>query len=419
MSMSLSFGAELRRLREERGLSLDGLARRLRYSKGYLSKVERGERAASIDLARRCDAALGAEGTLSGLVRGAGEGEHAETGEERGVSGRRELMAAGAFSLLALSAAGRPGGARGQVGAEAPTEFGPAGLLREEYDRARRLGQCVDPAVLLPLLVEQGRTTARIAASTTGRTRSELLLLASRFAEFTGWMAQEAGDTRAALTHTAEAVDLAEEAGDQHLASYALVRRALVTFYDGDSAQTVALAAAAAENRKLPHRIRGLAAQREAQGHALAGDHLRCMRSLDQAHDFLASADRDGASGPLIGTSNLPDPAAMVTGWCLYDLGRPQEAAEVLDRECARIPSHALRTRTRYGLRRALAHAAAGEVDQSCAVAGELVGIAGEVRSATVAADVRRLDRELGRFRSHRAVRELQPALLDVLADRC
>ncbi|KDN86229.1 DNA-binding protein [Kitasatospora cheerisanensis KCTC 2395] len=410
MSMTLSFGAELRRLREERGLSLEGLARRLTYSKGYLSKVERGERAASIDLARRCDAALDAEGRLSGLIE-----DLVESGRQAG-TGRRELMTAGAFSLLALSAPGRGAGRRTGTGTTAPVEFTPTALLREEYDRARRLGQCVDPAVLLPLLIEQGRTTARIAASTGGRTRSELLLLASRFAEFTGWMAQEAGDARAAIEHTAEAVDLAEEAGDLHLASYALVRRALVTFYDGDAAQTVALAGAAAENRRLPYRIRGLAAQREAQGHALGGDHLRCMRSLDQAHEFLAYATRDEASGPVIGTSNLPDPAAMVTGWCLYDLGRPKEAAEVLDRECARIPAHALRTRTRYGLRQALAHAAAGEVERSCAVAGELVGIAGEVRSATVAADVRRLDRELGRFRAHRAVRELQPALLEVLS---
>ncbi|MGW4381304.1 helix-turn-helix domain-containing protein [Kitasatospora sp. NPDC004531] len=407
MSMSFSFGAELRRLREERRLSLDGLARRLNYSKGYLSKVERGERVASIDLARRCDAALGAEGRLSGLVE-----DHAEAGKQ-GVTGRRELMAAGAASLLALSAPGRTAGAR----LPAAAEFTPTALLREEYDRARRLGQCVDPVVLLPLLVEQGRTTARIAASTAGRTRSELLLLASRFAEFTGWMAQEAGDTRAALTHTAEAVDLAEEAGDLHLSSYALVRRALVTFYDGDAAQTITLAAGAAENRRLPYRIRGLAAQREAQGHALAGDHLSCMRSLDLAQEYLVYAADDEPSGPVIGTSNLAHPAAMVTGWCLHDLGRPQEAAEVLDRECARIPAHALRTRTRYGLRRALAHAAAGEVERSCVVAGELVGIAGEVKSATVAADVRRLDRELGRFRSHRAVRELRPALLEVLTD--
>ncbi|WAL71278.1 helix-turn-helix transcriptional regulator [Kitasatospora sp. YST-16] len=414
MSMALSFGAELRRLRQERGLSLDTLAARLKYTKGYLSRVERGERTASVDLVRRCDAVLRADGRLLALV------EREDRNDRPGLSGRRELIAAGALSLLALSVPTD----RTDRGAEHrtadPSEFSVPVLLRQGYDHARRLGQCVDPAFLLPMLTEQARTTARLAACSRGRTRSELLLLASRFAEFTGWMAQEAGDPAAALAHTEEAVGLAEEAGDPHLASYALVRRALVTFYDNDAARTIDLAAAAAGDRKLPPRIRGLAAQREAQGYALAGDHLRCLRSLEQAHGLLSAAGDDGEeSSPVIGTSNLANPAAMVSGWCLYDLGHPREAAELLARECRRIPAHALRTRARYGLRQALAHAAAGEVEQSCAVAEDLLGIAGEVRSATITADVRRLDRELRRFRTNRAVRELQPALLGALADSC
>ncbi|MFJ5882089.1 helix-turn-helix domain-containing protein [Kitasatospora cineracea] len=413
MSMALMFGAELRRLRQERGFSLAGFAEQLRYSKGYLSKVERGRQAASIDFARRCDAALHADGQLLALV------EREDPDDRPGLSGRRELIAAGAFSLLALSVPTGPADRVAGRRTAGPAEFSVPALLRQGYDHARRLGQCVDPADLLPLLTGQARTTARLAARSRGRTRSELLLLASRFAEFTGWMAQEAGDTGAALAHTAEAVSLAEEAGDPHLASYALVRRALVTFYDNDAARTIDLAAAAAGDRKLPPRIRGLAAQREAQGHALAGDHLRCMRSLEQAHGFLSAEDDGKESGPVIGTSNLANPAAMVNGWCLYDLGHPGEAAELLARECERIPAHALRTRARYGLRQALAHAAAGEAEQSCAVAEDLLGIAGEVRSATITADVHRLDRELRRFRTNRAVRELQPALLGALADNC
>ncbi|MEU3719638.1 hypothetical protein AB0E68_26885 [Streptomyces californicus] len=106
----------------------------------------------------------------------------------------------------------------------------------------------------------------------------------------------------------------------------------------------------------------------------------------------------------------------MTTGWCLYDLGRPKAAAELLDRECGRLPSHALRTRTRYGFRRSLAHAASGEVEHACTIARELLGMMPAVPSATVNSDVRRLARELSRFRSSRAVRDLQPALAQVLA---
>ncbi|MDF9811656.1 helix-turn-helix domain-containing protein [Streptomyces sp. SPB162] len=62
------FGAELRRLRGERGLSLTALAQRLHYSKGYLSKIETGGKPPTPDLARRCDRALLAAGALERLV---------------------------------------------------------------------------------------------------------------------------------------------------------------------------------------------------------------------------------------------------------------------------------------------------------------------------------------------------------------
>ncbi|MFD9121002.1 cytochrome D1 domain-containing protein [Streptomyces bottropensis] len=66
---TLSFPAQLRRLRRERGLSLTDLARRTHYSKGYLSKIETGTKRATVDVARLCDQVLGAEGELLRLVR--------------------------------------------------------------------------------------------------------------------------------------------------------------------------------------------------------------------------------------------------------------------------------------------------------------------------------------------------------------
>ncbi|GDY31483.1 nSTAND1 domain-containing NTPase [Gandjariella thermophila] len=62
------FGSELRRLRAQRGVSLAGLSRLVHYSKGYLSKIENGDKPVTMDVARRCDAALGAGGSLLALV---------------------------------------------------------------------------------------------------------------------------------------------------------------------------------------------------------------------------------------------------------------------------------------------------------------------------------------------------------------
>ncbi|MCX5402704.1 helix-turn-helix domain-containing protein [Streptomyces sp. NBC_00335] len=63
-----AFPAQLRRLRVQRGLSLGDLARQTHYSKGYLSKIETGAKPVTLDVARSCDRALGAEGELLRLV---------------------------------------------------------------------------------------------------------------------------------------------------------------------------------------------------------------------------------------------------------------------------------------------------------------------------------------------------------------
>ncbi|MFG3235952.1 helix-turn-helix domain-containing protein [Streptomyces antibioticus] len=410
MSVNLRFGPELRRLRQEAGITLTEFSAALNYDKGHLSKVERGERSASPELARRCDAFLGANGALQRLaVRPETDSDITETPAASGrwLVGRRVVLTAGTGTLIDLGL---------KFGGQASSAAAPLlPSFRTQFDQLRKLGQSTAPKVLLPLLETQTRTVARLAADTPSTGRTPVLLLASRFAEFTGWMAQEAGNSAAALDWTGEAAELARAGGDPYLGSYALVRRALVTLYDGDAADTVALARRA-QSDELPPRIRGLAAQREAQGHALVGAERDCLRSLDRARELLDGDDARSGAEPVIGTTHVNDPATMTTGWCLYDLGRPKAAAELLDRECRRLSPHALRTRARYGFRRSLAHAASGEVEHACTIAGELLGVMPAVPSATVNSDVRRLARELARFRSSRAVRDLQPALARVLA---
>lgn len=65
---TVSFPAQLRRLRGQRGLSLADLARQTHYSKGYLSKIETGSKPATFDVARRCDQVLRADGELLRLL---------------------------------------------------------------------------------------------------------------------------------------------------------------------------------------------------------------------------------------------------------------------------------------------------------------------------------------------------------------
>lgn len=63
-----SFGDCLRRLRADRGMSLADLSRVAHYSRGYLSKVENGQKPPTAEVARGCDEALDAGGELIALA---------------------------------------------------------------------------------------------------------------------------------------------------------------------------------------------------------------------------------------------------------------------------------------------------------------------------------------------------------------
>lgn len=420
---SIPFGRELRRRRLAAGLTLTDLSRLVHYSKSQLSKVERGLKAPSRELARLCDVALDAKGVLAALVdtRPAAAGiTKTSSGDEEvwlmHLSGdgqswfqpmsRRQVVVAGATSMAGMSI----GSPRSSSHTEDATLLG---MSRSLFDQYRQLGQVAGPGLLLPALIAQTHTLQELSAHAGSRTRQGLLRLASRYAEYVGWMMQETGNDQAALWWTQRAVDLAASGGDRHLAAYGLVRRALVTLYRNDAEQTIELARRG-QGGEFPPRIRGLAAQREAQGHALAGDYDACMFSLDRARVLLASHALD-SDAPVIGTTNLSDPVEMITGWCLYDLGRPREAAELIGRQLAQVSLQALRTRVRYGVRCALAQAMAGEIDHACYLTGQLLGSAVTVSSATIAEDMRALARTLGRYPKNAAVRELAPELSHTL----
>ncbi|WP_307865533.1 helix-turn-helix domain-containing protein [Streptomyces montanisoli] len=327
---STEFGEELRQRRLDAGLSLTALSAVVHYSKSQLSKVERGIKAPSRDLARLCDTALQAGGGLIALLPApaADVPGTAVTGgidEEEWVMqlspdgqgwfqpvSRRQVVSAGAASMMTW----RKGG-QGPV--SPATAGGMLAASRSLFTHYRRLGQSVEPGFLLPGLIAQTHTLRELSVHADSSTRRSLLGLGSRYAEYVGWLMQESGDDQAAMWWTQRAVDLADAGGDRALAGYALVRRALVTLYQEDAALTVALARRAQDSALSP-RIRGLAAQREAQGHALAGRYDACFRALERARPLLADQE-DDAGAPVIGSMHLPDSVGMVTGWCLFDLG--------------------------------------------------------------------------------------------------
>ncbi|MFC0533334.1 helix-turn-helix domain-containing protein [Phytohabitans kaempferiae] len=401
------FGVELRRRRVEAGYSLDAFAKLVHYSKSHLSKVENGVKGASPDLARLCDAALGCDGALASLVA---DGEDEASGPSRDeasevlvydlgryddnkarflMASRRELFATGLLSAAGLAgAAERPFQPAGE-GHAAPGRS-VLETFRSWYAQARALGQVMDARMLMPTLVSHAHTLSLFAGECRGADRRRALSLVADYAEYTGWMAQECGDDDGARWWTRQAVRYAAAAGDEgDMAAYALVRYALIAMYQGKADETISAAQRARRARCRP-RIRGLAEQREAQGHALANRRDDCFRALDVARELLA-ADPPGEREAVIGSANVTDHAQAAAGWSLYELGDAAGAAEVLRDTVSRIPAHATRARARFAARQALALATCGRMQEAGELTDQVLDAQAVVRSATVAADLRRL----------------------------
>ncbi|MFD0203669.1 MULTISPECIES: helix-turn-helix domain-containing protein [Saccharothrix] len=397
----LTFGGELRRRRIAAGVSLARLADTLHYSKGYLSKIETGSRRPAMRLARQADAVLEAGGALSALA-GPGEPESVPDIRDTAALDRRALLDVGSALLLPLEVS--------KVDAAAMVEDERTErYFREQFDRCRTLGRRAPPGLVLRQLVVELQTLQELVeVAADPRARTRLLLLAARYAEYAGWMAQEAGQSHAALAWTRRSAVIASSADDARLSAYALVREAELAMYAHDPLRTVALARRARTDGRADARVRGLAAHREAQGHALLGDHDACRTALGEATVLLAEQGDSGPGDPVLGSSTVADLDLAVSGWCYYDLGRPGQAAESLRVVLDRTPDSAMRARALYGARLALAYEAIGELDGMYEVGARVLADARPLGSATVRGELRDLSRNLLRRSGHRPAAELQ-----------
>ena len=388
------FGPELRKRRIAAGRSLGELSKLVHYSKGYLSKIENGTKPAGLDLAQRCDSVLEAAGELVALAR-----------SQRAAPNPSPSIDLGEEWIVGLEPDTRSGGPAASPAEPGPSDDRSLADFRGIFDHLRGLSQRVTPDELVPPLVSLTRTLRQ------RRAQPQMLMLASRFAELTGWMVQEKGDDSLSLRWTNYATDLAALAGDDQMTAYRFLRYADVALYRHDPIATLEYARQA-QREPGSSRVYSLAAQREAQGHAIAGDYSGFRRALDQSAHYLdRGLEATDAGKPILGTSTIADPVAMTTGWCLHDLARSKEAVAVLSAEVERIPADAVRARARYGVRLALALASIRELEQSQAVLEPILPMLPRIDSATIRTDLKRLSHTCNRWARDPAVRVILPQI--------
>jgi transcriptional regulator with XRE-family HTH domain len=383
------FAAELHRRRTEAGMTLSAFAASIFYSKGYLSRVENGLQSPSEELARACDAELGAGGALTMLVREAWAAEPLPDTVVMPLPQEPSILPAD----LAVAARG--------------------GDLRTLYDagfaHSRLLGHGYSPRIALADLLPQARVlTAVVAETRDPEARGPLVRLLARQQEYAGWMFQEHGDHVAASSWTAAAGHTAAAVQDRAFWLWTLLRHAEISLYQGDALRVLELSGRVSAACRDDYDLAAAAERIAAQGRALEGDPSTCLRCLDRSAAFVSRAS---AGATIFGSTSLLDPLATVRGWVAYELGQLQESAEILEGEVSRMPAASLRSRARFGVRAALAYSAAGELDRACAVTEAVLDSVERTRSATIALDVRRLSRSFLRRAKDPRVSRLLPRL--------
>lgn len=367
------FGTRLMRLRLERGWSLRQVARMSKISYQHLGNLETGRRQPTETIAEACDRALVGDGSLNQLA-----GAHREASEP-------------AFTDWHVP--------RGL--STPPMPDLDVRTLSREFLRLRSEAQSERAGRMFPLVAGTAEVLAGQAVAQGEHTR-RAWVLAARYAELAGWMAQEGGREDCSDAWTDAAVRWAKLGGDDDMAAYAWERRSLAPFCRGEARTAIALAQRAIDEPTASARIRGLAACRVAQSHSMTGDRNACLRSLDQAASMLDASPPPYPDGTSWGSSSMRGVLCFVEAWCLVDLGRYQQAEYLLGpiMESDALPAGAFRTRSRYAVRTAMALTGAGDIDQARKVILGLLPLLARAESATVAADLRNLIKLINRRRA-------------------
>lgn len=402
----IRFGTELRRRRLAAGISLAQLADLVHYDKGFLSRVERGERTPAVGLVRQCDLVLNAGGLLASLRPTADQLRH------QGFEHRPPAAEAGLEPFDAVWDDVRRDRDRLRALARDGLALDHFSFL---YQQLRTQGHRTTPLFVYPALTLHASLLHEVQDAAVGTVQMRLRSLLAHYYEYASWLVQELGRDGAARRLIATAERVGATSGADYLVPYAMIRRADLALYRGEARKVVDLAAGAANHPATNHWVRVVADQRQAQGLAMLCERRACEAALTRADRRTTNeCPQEDLTAPL-GSESTRSASELVRGWCLLDLGQPDQAADALRRGLAAAPAHVLRARALYGARLAIALAAAGQVEDACAQVAGIVRLSVGVDSATARHQLRALHMVLNRWCTRSTVREAQTQLLFAL----
>ncbi|WP_345661620.1 helix-turn-helix domain-containing protein [Streptomyces venetus] len=234
----------------------------------------------------------------------------------------------------------------------------------------RRAEDVIGSRPLVEVMRRQLNTVVDLYAAARGPLADRVVRLASEHAQFLAWMAQDQGQTAAALAWYDRSHEWALEAGDLNMAATTLSMKAHMAWSGGRGTRCVRLAEAArwsAPGTSLG--VQGMAAQMAARGHALGGNADDAERLLDEAQNLIGRAAERPEDEPPWMYFYGEDWFTLQRGMAALHLRNWQTAIDHLTTGLNALPEEYRRDRTWY--RSCLAHAlaAAGEAPQALSVA--------------------------------------------------
>ncbi|GAA2517872.1 hypothetical protein [Pilimelia columellifera] len=281
--------------------------------------------------------------------------------------------------------------------------------LRDHYTADNLLG----PRALLPVITAYAETVEQVRRNASGKLLDDLLGIGAGYAEFAGWLSQDAGELDAATHWYRRALEWAECGRDDRMASFVLTRRAAqaVSARDGDYAARLARAAQRGDS-PLTTRVRAIAVQTEALGHAIAGNPNGVDDALERAAALVDSEGEAYEGDPSAGRyCEMPLYLAISTAKCQLELGRAGAAIDGFTAVLNALPADYHRDRGQYLARLAHAYALAGQPDEACGNAEESLAIALATGSSRTLVDLRGIAGYLDRWATYPTVSQLRERL--------
>ncbi|WP_234432641.1 helix-turn-helix domain-containing protein [Streptomyces sp. MUSC 125] len=285
--------------------------------------------------------------------------------------------------------------------------------LRRQIAACKQDDGNLGPKKTLPVMLGLLGAIEEHARDVRPAVRRELLAIGADGAEFAGWLYRDTSQPLQAGRWYDRAMEWAQEANDQAMQGYVLLKKSQMAYDERDAVRVLTLAEAAGQPHwQLPLKVRAEVAQQQARGFAMLGDPMDDVeRALGQAHQLLtqhegASDDPAPHLSPHYNRANL----TLQTASCYIEAGQPARAADLYGTV---LEGDALSRRDQgyFLARRACSLALAGQPDDAASVGLAAVELSDATNSLRTKRELTRCAATLQPWATRPGPRELREAL--------